>query len=376
MNKNTKRIIGLQRGTEKLEAGPLPPDKRLIGPKEAAGIYDPGPSSPEQKEYAQALRENDSLMSELRKTVFGTIGVNINGQEMEVPLWNKDMTPVEAENAARDRLEMGLHPFTPEDQLIKAQDDEQARPVGYARGTDTVLAKLTPKEAVLNRNAAEIVGRNKIRDVNAMGNKLADKGVDLTKYAKYQYGTNNVSANQYGYGGYTSGNINPVASSYGVSPLSAPIPNLSSANPSTLGRLDISNLIYSAGAGGYLTAAEANNSNSYYNKFGSGGGGDPTANRQAAAYYNYIGGLPTQPLGTPALNQLYGLTGQSPAQGPSYNSILSNASQGSFGSGYANLFGNTYQGPFQFGQRLPGFNQFGSYKSSNDLSSLLNGSGN
>lgn len=52
-------------------------------------------------------------------------------------------------------------------------------PLKYARGTDTVPAQLTPHEAVLNRNAAELAGRHNIARLNAMGNHLASKGIDL-----------------------------------------------------------------------------------------------------------------------------------------------------------------------------------------------------
>jgi hypothetical protein len=45
--------------------------------------------------------------------------------------------------------------------------------------TDTVPAMLTPREAVLNKNAAELAGRDKIEALNAEGNALARKGVDL-----------------------------------------------------------------------------------------------------------------------------------------------------------------------------------------------------
>src|SRR4029077_18781836 len=45
--------------------------------------------------------------------------------------------------------------------------------------TDTVPAMLTPREAVLNRNAAELAGRPNIEALNAEGNQLARKGVDL-----------------------------------------------------------------------------------------------------------------------------------------------------------------------------------------------------
>jgi hypothetical protein len=47
------------------------------------------------------------------------------------------------------------------------------------KGTDTVPAMLTPREAVLNRNAAELAGRGKIERLNRQGNRLARKGVDL-----------------------------------------------------------------------------------------------------------------------------------------------------------------------------------------------------
>ena len=176
----------------------------MLTPKEAAGLYDPGQLSPLQKEYGQAVQENEALMAELRKSVYGTVGVNINGQEMEVPLWNKGMTPAQAEDAARDRLEMGLHPFTPQDQLEKAQDDEQARPTGYSKGTnnvkktDSVPAMLTPKEAILNRNAAELLGRDAIKRLNAHGNMLAKRGVDLASDPTPGPSTQNLLGYQYG----------------------------------------------------------------------------------------------------------------------------------------------------------------------------------
>ena len=45
--------------------------------------------------------------------------------------------------------------------------------------TDTVPAMLTPREAVLNRNAAELAGRDQIEALNEQGNRLAKQGVDL-----------------------------------------------------------------------------------------------------------------------------------------------------------------------------------------------------
>ncbi len=49
----------------------------------------------------------------------------------------------------------------------------------YQRGTDSVNAKLTPREAVLNVNAAELLGRHNIAALNAHGNMLAERGVNL-----------------------------------------------------------------------------------------------------------------------------------------------------------------------------------------------------
>ncbi len=130
----------------------------------------------------------------------------------------------------------------------------------------------------------------------------------------------------------TNPNINVTAGSKGTSPLSTPIPDLRYADPNTLKQLDISNLIYSPQRGGYITAADEarNSSGMYYNRQIQGGA---SGNQTAAAYYNYIGGLPTQPVGTPALRQLYNATGTSPAAGPSFNSIL----------------GSPYKGPYGFG---------------------------
>ncbi len=49
----------------------------------------------------------------------------------------------------------------------------------YAKGTDSVAAMLTPREAILNRNAAELLGRDAIARLNAHGNMLSKRGVDL-----------------------------------------------------------------------------------------------------------------------------------------------------------------------------------------------------
>lgn len=143
-----------------------------------------------------------------------------------------------------------------------------------------------------------------------------------------------------------AGSISAGAGSTGFNyPFGLPTPDLRYADQGTLNRLNISNLIYSPTAGGYLTQGEANNANSYYNKFGAGQGGDPQANKMASAYYNYIGSLPTRPIGTPALNQFYAQFGGGYGSGPSYNSIL----------------GGSYQGPYGYGLQNTNYNQYGQY---------------
>ncbi len=73
------------------------------------------------------------------------------------------------------------------------------------RSTDTISAKLTPREAVLNRNAAELLGRDAIKRLNDHGNMLSKRGVDLASLqsdpapypasenlAGYEYGPSDV----------------------------------------------------------------------------------------------------------------------------------------------------------------------------------------
>ncbi len=280
----------------------------------------------------------------------------------------------------------------------------------YKRGsTDVIPAMLSPHEAVLNRRAADLLGRDKIKKLNAKGNAMARyqggtsdvndrkallSDIDNSFYGggqapplpsptpkptpprKYQFGTSNVQgfnnpqpAINFASGSPaagiaptfagapsaatgTPGNISVTANSQGFSsPFGNPVIDFRYADPSTLSRLNISDLIWSPGSGGYLTRADQN-SNSIYERY-NGGGGDPAANRRAAAYYNYIGSLPTRAAGTLALNQFYNQFGGAPPSGPSYNSILSN--QFNNASPYMQNqfrqagFGSTYTGPYSFG---------------------------
>jgi hypothetical protein len=151
----------------------------------------------------------------------------------------------------------------------------------------------------------------------------------------------------------TSGNV--TATSVGSGSPFGRIPSLSPAQQALVGSL-LSGLTYSVPAGGYLTSAEAQNANSYYNKFGAGGGGDPAANALALRAYGIVGNAPTIPGMTAALSNLYSAGGASPQLGPSYNQILTNAGQG------------PYQTPWgSVGQRTPGYNPYGQYHPDNRL---------
>jgi hypothetical protein len=127
-------------------------------------------------------------------------------------------------------------------------------------------------------------------------------------------------------------NVTAGGTSTGSSPFGKEIPDLSKATPEQLKYITdtLSNLTYSLPLGGYITAAEANNPNSafvkgYYGKPMTGG--DSGANRLAQSVYDIIGGLPTRPIGTPALNTLPGYT---PTAGPSYNDKLGRPYGGPF----------------------------------------------
>lgn len=127
-------------------------------------------------------------------------------------------------------------------------------------------------------------------------------------------------------------NVTAGGTSTGTSPFGQGIPNLSAADPATLARLlkGMQGLIYTGS--GYIhgdhPAGPGTNYGPYY--IGQPPKSDPTANRAAAAYYDYIGSLPTKPIGTPALNSL---PGYSPTPGPSWNTKLGGA--GPYGGPYS-----------------------------------------
>lgn len=152
--------------------------------------------------------------------------------------------------------------------------------------------------------------------------------------------------------GSTSSLGNPRASSTGGGGFGFQ-PDLSSASPDQLKRFTdtLSNLTYSVSAGGYLFNDEAQNANSYYNKFGAGKGGNPIANKQAHDLYGEIGGFPTKAVATPALTRLReshpGLGAG--AAGPSFNERLGDVGDNPFASQAG--FGSTWEGPWD----IPGY---------------------
>jgi hypothetical protein len=134
-----------------------------------------------------------------REKVWSTIGLEIGGREIEVPIWHPEMSREETENAARDRLEVGLSPFATEEELRGEQGtNNYMNPLQfYQQGTDSVPAMLTPHEAVLNVGAADILGRDRIRMLNAMGQRrMYQQGTEDANMANpleyYQLGTSDV----------------------------------------------------------------------------------------------------------------------------------------------------------------------------------------
>jgi hypothetical protein len=129
-------------------------------------------------------------------------------------------------------------------------------------------------------------------------------------------------------------------------------PDLSGASPGQLSNWmnTLSHLVYSVPAGGYISETDAQNANSWYNKFGQGSGGNPASNRAAHDVYAEIGGFPTQAIGTPALAKLQashpGLKG---ASGPSFNERLGSLAGNPFAKDAG--FGPTWEGPWD----IPGY---------------------
>lgn len=123
----------------------------------------------------------------------------------------------------------------------------------------------------------------------------------------------------------------------------------SPTGPGLAGLLEqLSNYTYSVPVGGYLSSADALNANSYYNKFGAGGGGNPAANQAVRGIYNQIGALPTTANTSPALAALNQSSGIQPKLGPSFNERLAELLAGPAGEVAKKAgFTSPYEGPFR-----------------------------
>jgi hypothetical protein len=125
------------------------PDRRKPSSKEESRLYDPGvPEEEDDNEYIRAGAIGGS---------YKIIGVEINGKETQIPMW-QGQTPDDAEDMARMRLEWGLSPFASDQELEAKQnaahqgpDDASALPYAdptpipgntYAHGTSNVGLKL------------------------------------------------------------------------------------------------------------------------------------------------------------------------------------------------------------------------------------------
>lgn len=134
----------------------------------------------------------------------------------------------------------------------------------------------------------------------------------------------------------TPSDVGATGTSIGSSPMgNMRIPDLSSLSPEARAALvnKLESYTWSVPGGGYLTNAEAQNANSYYNKFG---GSDPLANEAVGKIYSFIGSFPTTSGATAALQGLRQSGGAPTTHYPPLNQIL----------------GKPYGGPFAF----PGWN--------------------
>jgi hypothetical protein len=106
----------------------------------------------------------------------------------------------------------------------------------------------------------------------------------------------------------------------------------------------LSNLTYSVPQGGYVFN-DPRHPEGYARSLV---GGDPAANRAAAALYGTVGAAPTAPNITGALQNLYARTGQSPTLGPSFNERLA---------------GTGLEGPYLGPYTTPGYDPFKKFRS-------------
>jgi hypothetical protein len=84
-------------------------------------------------------------------------------------------SPVRAAGGEGEKTKVGVEKGYGPRHAANAKEGEDLTAIN----TDTVPAMLTPREAVLNRNASELAGRGNIEALNKEGNLLAKKGVDL-----------------------------------------------------------------------------------------------------------------------------------------------------------------------------------------------------
>jgi hypothetical protein len=103
-----------------------------------------------QKELESEMADNAALRSQpasWKPDSYKTVGVNINGKEVEIPQWG-GQTVDEAEEAARMRLEWNLDPFVDDSVLEKVQNDahqgpDDASALGHQKGTSNIMGMQT-----------------------------------------------------------------------------------------------------------------------------------------------------------------------------------------------------------------------------------------
>ncbi len=157
---------------------------------------------------AENSLEGELIDPERLKLAGGAANLFTPEELKQFPEWLRDImrTTPEYPRATRrgedfDPRAVPIVPGSPAGQLmfdpsLSAKEDQvalAAKGKTTVPSTDTVPAMLTPREAVLNRNAAELAGRGNIEKLNQEGNALAEKGVDLATASELSGGGKNMN---------------------------------------------------------------------------------------------------------------------------------------------------------------------------------------
>jgi hypothetical protein len=162
-----RRYQRLQGGASDVRYTPVTPTREYPYGTDYEFIHrkEPPEQEHDDEEYNKAYEAHEAALGHRMgpKDVYKTIGININGQEMEVPavfdnmsesernlilsdlpasMWPRDILS-KIENNARDELEQG------HDVYGNRPDEDDLKPEGHARGTSNIGLSLFRKQQQL-----------------------------------------------------------------------------------------------------------------------------------------------------------------------------------------------------------------------------------